>query len=197
MKLETCPPDGLSCRCVSRFGLPGCRSAGTATVVSSGHTLPSDIESIGIQGEVFMVNHAALFIGSSFNAMEHRHVCSAEPWLLTAIRHVRGSMQAETVSHCIMGRQIREGSFDFLWRFQPPFVTSGMFALLCCVSIGYRDVRVLGIPSDSRGHFYDPNAKLHFEVEEFGFLKAWREMIGLLRGAGVKLQFGSGNLQSI
>lgn len=129
------------------------KSTGPITILSCGHTLQDDIEKYGIKGDIGLINDV---IG--VYPMYARHVFSCETQCLNAwlkLRFLRFSSKSLLYAHAPID-SYTTGKIKFKkWKALQSPCGSTMFAALCCIELGYTDIRILGAPEDTGGHFYD------------------------------------------
>ena len=113
------------------------------TILSTGHTLTQDIEKYGIIGDVMVVNHSITDYSGHIDYAISIHKHLLESWMVERAEKNLNTSDVQLIyddAECKL-----------------PVNTSGLLALWKSQQLDYDLVRVLGMPADNRGHYYDPD----------------------------------------
>ena len=127
--------------------------SGPAIVMGSGRTLWDDLARIPAKEYAYIaVNLAGCFCQRNVS-----HWCSLHPeyfpnWLAIVQKHPTG---------CTIWTHTQKQSpyTNFFWNLPNPQInggSSGMFATLVSLELGFAPIILCGMPLDTTGHFYDP-----------------------------------------
>lgn len=126
------------------------RGSDVLTVLGCGHTLVSDVLRYGVRGDVLAVSHAAAFYPGVV-----RHCCSNHcREILQPLLKLRRAARYPEVEHVHALAGDRASGVTHYWRLAPGPRTSGDFARMLGLAMGYSHIRLLGMPEDGGGHFY-------------------------------------------
>ncbi len=132
-----------------------CSIIGTARCVSD------DIRRCGINGDVMVISHALMGV----TGRVHHAISMHWNLLIEPLFRLRMSQQQGNVSYVHSwrkqyGMDSALGASAVAWRAAKPRFSpkgSGHFAVLTALSMGYSEIRLLGLPMDGSPHFYDIN----------------------------------------
>lgn len=131
------------------------RRSDTLTILGCGACLAADIAAFGVKGDVMAISDATAYYPRRIDHACSRH-CGILMDSLVAIRRAR-KYNLDFSIHA-MRSDPKSLVVTHYWRPQEKAFSpagSGHFAILLGVSMGYKDIRLLGVPMDDKGHFYD------------------------------------------
>lgn len=132
------------------------KDSATCTIIGTARCVHEDIARYGIAGDVMVISHALAYLhGLVHHAVSMHWDLLARP--LLQLREV-GQKGNVLCLHSWRTPVRTTLANNHVWRAAEPKYAprgSGHFALLVAWSLGYSDIRLLGVPMDDSSHFYD------------------------------------------
>ena len=165
------------------------RFKGRALVLGTGRTIWEDLSRANQKGcEVVAVNNMILHYKGKVT-----HGCSLhpeEPELWKALRPAYHAEPCEVITHSQLANG-HKAKTDFTWYIdRGGGGTSGLFATMLALALGYEQVTLCGIPMDAEGHFYDPPTQRDGCFKSDFVRNEWRECNQLYFRGRVKSMSG-------
>ena len=156
---------------------------GNLTLIASARCMWDDLRDLGdIGGDTMSVNLAGSFFRRPVD-----HWASLHPRFL--VEHcvpLKRLFQHQPAETHIYTHSIRYApGIDVIWDIlQGNSGTSGMFAILVALALGYDRIVVCGLPLDDSGHFYDNPYKPTIPMDRFGETRVaqlWGHNVNLIQ----------------
>ena len=169
---------------------------GDVFVVSSGHSVWSDLEKAGFHKDLWKQNAGIIAV----NDMGLHLPCHVDHWysndtpFLKALREARrpeymkeDKGYPKTLYHsCFHG-----GLVDYHWPW-PGNGTSAIGAVFCALALYTGKVKVCGVPMDEKGHYFDPPWKTtKFNNEGTGGHRFWKRAFREVFDGRVEIMSGT------
>jgi hypothetical protein len=131
------------------------RFQGKAMVLGSGRSIWDDLSRFNHKGYgVVAVNNMTLHYRDQVDHSVSMH--PDEPELWRKLRKIYNCLPCELITHSPVPTN-QKSETDYTWYFEKgQGGTSGLFAVMLALALGYDRVVLCGMPLDDLGHFYDP-----------------------------------------
>lgn len=127
------------------------------TIIGTSNSVFKDVERFGIHGDIAVVNDAGFYY------KEYQHFVSAHGNFAELVTEYKKKFRPQEkrrfishTAHTYIGIAFEKKlDVDYMWKFEPGWVTSGLFAIWMGIALGYKAILTHGITFDLKNHFYD------------------------------------------
>lgn len=165
------------------------RDSATCTVLGTARCVHDDVARHGVQGDVMVLSHALMgYMGLVHHAVSMHWDKLCEP--LARLRGSRNVLSLHSFRVPITGAPSMLGAINHSWRASESRYAphgTGHFGVLLALSLGYSEVRLLGVPMDAQPHFYDLGASTTNKN-----FPAWLQRWALPADSAVRIRSASG-----